>query len=62
VGVAGWLLGGGYSLKSNQYCLGIDNVTEYEVVVPNGEIRIATEETFPELFQALRVRSPELYH
>ncbi len=31
VGVAGLILGGGYSWKSNQYGLSIDNVFEYEV-------------------------------
>lgn len=31
VGVAGFLLGGGYSWKSSQYALGMDNVLEYEV-------------------------------
>ncbi len=31
VGVAGLMLGGGYSWKSNQYGLSIDNVLEYEV-------------------------------
>ena len=31
VGVAGLTLGGGYSWKSNQYGLVIDNIREYEV-------------------------------
>jgi FAD/FMN-containing dehydrogenase len=31
VGVAGFTLGGGYSWKSNQFGLAIDNVLEYEV-------------------------------
>mgnify|MGYP000445196271 CR=1 FL=1 len=31
VGVAGFVLGGGYGWKSNQYGLAIDNVFEYEV-------------------------------
>lgn len=31
VGVAGFTLGGGYSWKSNQYGLAIDNVLGYEV-------------------------------
>ncbi|CAF4187182.1 unnamed protein product, partial [Adineta steineri] len=30
VGVGGYLLGGGYSWKTNQYGLGIDNILEYE--------------------------------
>ncbi|CAF2665285.1 unnamed protein product [Rotaria sp. Silwood2] len=31
VGIAGLILGGGYSWKSSQYGLSIDNVLEYEV-------------------------------
>lgn len=31
VGVAGLILGGGYSWKSSQYGLSIDNILEYEV-------------------------------
>ena len=31
VGVAGYLLGGGYSWKSSRFALGMDNVREYEV-------------------------------
>ncbi|KAF8132913.1 hypothetical protein EV363DRAFT_1162984, partial [Boletus edulis] len=37
VGVAGWLLGGGYSLKTNQHGLGIDNILQVEIVLPTGE-------------------------
>jgi len=54
VGVAGWLLGGGYSLKSNKYGLGIDHVTQYRIVLPSGEIMEATEKKNSDLFQALR--------
>jgi hypothetical protein len=31
VGVDGFILGGGYGWKSNQYGLGIDNIFEYEL-------------------------------
>lgn len=31
VGVAGYILGGGYGWKSSRYALGMDNVLEYEV-------------------------------
>lgn len=31
VGVAGYILGGGYSWKSNQYGLSIDNIVGYQV-------------------------------
>lgn len=37
IGVAGWFLGGGYSMKTNRFGLGIDNVEAYEVVVPGKE-------------------------
>ncbi|CAF1153514.1 unnamed protein product [Rotaria sordida] len=35
VGIAGLILGGGYSRKSNQYGLSIDNAIEYEVTINN---------------------------
>ncbi|KAH8996309.1 FAD-binding domain-containing protein [Lactarius akahatsu] len=42
VGVAGFTLGGGYSYKSSQYGLAIDNVASYELVLPNGTITTVT--------------------
>ncbi|KAI0290497.1 FAD-binding domain-containing protein [Russula brevipes] len=42
VGVAGLTLGGGYSFKSSQYGLAIDNIVGYELVLPNGTIRNVT--------------------
>jgi FAD/FMN-containing dehydrogenase len=57
VGVAGFLLGGGYSVKTNQYGLGIDNIVKFEVVVPDGRI-LNVQEDDPEhgdLFVALKV-------
>ncbi|KZS94066.1 FAD-binding domain-containing protein [Sistotremastrum niveocremeum HHB9708] len=56
VGVAGWLLGGGYSLKTNQFGLGIDNVLKTRVVLPDGRIVEASDESeeFRDLFHALR--------
>jgi len=42
VGVSGLTLGGGYSYKSNQYGLAIDNVAGYELVLPNGTIKHVT--------------------
>jgi len=62
VGVSGWMLGAGYSLKSNKYGLGIDNVVEYEIVVPDGRILIVSERKEKKLFQALRVCHPSLIH
>ncbi|KAI0263018.1 FAD-binding domain-containing protein [Gloeopeniophorella convolvens] len=44
VGVAGFTLGGGYSWKSSQYGLTLDNVLEYELVLPDGTIKTVTQE------------------
>jgi len=38
IGVAGSTLGGGYSYKTSQYGLTVDNVARYELVLPNGTI------------------------
>ncbi|THU80278.1 FAD-binding domain-containing protein [Dendrothele bispora CBS 962.96] len=43
VGVGGLLLGGGYSWLTSQYGLAIDNVKQFEVVLPNGQIKTVTE-------------------
>ncbi|KAI0251533.1 FAD dependent oxidoreductase [Lactifluus subvellereus] len=43
VGVAGLTLGGGYSWKTNQYGLTVDTITEFELVLPDGEVKIVTE-------------------
>jgi FAD/FMN-containing dehydrogenase len=55
VGVAGWLLGGGYSLLTNQYGLGIDNLVEVQVVLCNGRSVKASAERNSDLFFAIRV-------
>ncbi|KAJ7765829.1 hypothetical protein DFH07DRAFT_737543 [Mycena maculata] len=55
VGVGGWLLGGGYSLKSNRHGLGIDNVVEIEIVTPDGCLRtVNRDNNQADLFHALR--------
>jgi len=57
VGVAGFLLGGGYGNKANQYGLAMDNICAMELVTPNGEIKQITEDPRPgNLSWALRVR------
>ncbi|KAF8260156.1 hypothetical protein EI94DRAFT_1790097 [Lactarius quietus] len=53
VGVAGVLLGGGYSWKTNQYGLAVDNVVAYELVLPNGRVTSVTEQD-EDLWFALR--------
>ena len=58
VGVAGFLLGGGYGNKSNQFGLAMDCIKAIEVVVPTGQVVIAREdgsELEKVLFWALRV-------
>ncbi|KAF9449800.1 FAD-binding domain-containing protein [Macrolepiota fuliginosa MF-IS2] len=54
VGVAGFILGGGYSFKANQYGLTIDTVVEFELVKPDGSILRVTRETQPDLFFGLK--------
>ena len=57
VGVAGFTLGGGFSLVSNEYGLAIDNVVAYEVVLPDGTIKrnVVDSGDTQELFRALKV-------
>ncbi|KAK0224269.1 FAD dependent oxidoreductase [Armillaria fumosa] len=54
IGVAGLILGGGYSWLSNQYGLALDNVVTYELVVPNGTVVTTTEGSDPDLFFSLK--------
>jgi FAD/FMN-containing dehydrogenase len=44
----------GYSWKSNQHGLSLDNVLEYALVLPNGTFTRVTEASEPDLFFALR--------
>ncbi|KAI0317695.1 FAD-binding domain-containing protein [Amylostereum chailletii] len=53
VGVAGLTLGGGYSWKTNQYGLALDNVAAYELVLPNGTVTSITNSS-GDLWFALR--------
>ncbi|KAN0139139.1 FAD-binding domain containing protein [Lactarius tabidus] len=53
VGVAGFILGGGYSWKTNQYGLTMDTVTAFELVLPNGTVKNVTEKD-EDLWFALR--------
>ncbi|KZP11499.1 hypothetical protein FIBSPDRAFT_937503 [Athelia psychrophila] len=54
VGIAGYLLGGGYSLKTNQHGLGIDNITAIQVILPSGEVENVNEVNKSPLFEALK--------
>lgn len=55
IGVAGYLLGGGYSLKTSQFGLGIDNITAIQIVLPGGELLDVDENHHQSLFRALKV-------
>jgi hypothetical protein len=48
-----WILSG-YSFKSNEYGLAIDNVVAYELVLPNGTVTTVTVDDH-DLWFALRV-------
>ncbi|KAG7094348.1 hypothetical protein E1B28_007948 [Marasmius oreades] len=57
VGVGGWMLGGGYSLKSNRHGLGTDNLDSIGIVTPDGRSLKASADPgskYHDLFQALR--------
>ncbi|KAJ7580371.1 hypothetical protein C8J56DRAFT_961446 [Mycena floridula] len=55
VGIGGWIMGGGYSLKTNQYGLGIDNLVQAQIVLPNGnEVVTVSETTKSDLFWAIK--------
>jgi FAD/FMN-containing dehydrogenase len=73
IGVAGLTLGGGeclpssesgshvplgYSYKTSQYGLGIDNVAGYELVLPNGTVQYVTSKD-EDLWFGLRVSSKQ---
>lgn len=58
VGIGGWMLGGGYSIKTSQFGLGIDNLVRATVVLPDGrKVVMASENEGDdrELFWAIRV-------
>ncbi|KAF8970543.1 hypothetical protein BDZ97DRAFT_1914448 [Flammula alnicola] len=54
IGVAGFTLGGGYSWKTNQYGLAVDNVVAFELVKPDGTVVTVTHASDPELFFGLK--------
>ncbi|KAH9167785.1 FAD-binding domain-containing protein [Lactarius sanguifluus] len=53
VGVGGLTLGGGYSFKSSEHGLAIDNAVAFELVLPNGTVTTVTAEDH-DLWFALR--------
>ncbi|KAK7038749.1 hypothetical protein VNI00_010634 [Paramarasmius palmivorus] len=54
VGVAGFLLGGGYSFFTDQYGLAVDTIVSHDLVLPNGTFIEVNEQTAPDLFFALK--------
>ncbi|RPD75198.1 FAD-binding domain-containing protein [Lentinus tigrinus ALCF2SS1-7] len=55
VGAAGgWLLGGGHSILSPSFGLGVDNVLEISVVTSNGSYYVTNAHQHSDLFWALR--------
>ncbi|KAF9648818.1 FAD-binding domain-containing protein [Thelephora ganbajun] len=54
IGVGGFLLGGGYSYKTNQHGLAIDSIVGFNLVLPNGTVTCVTQSTHPDLFFGLK--------
>lgn len=51
-----YLLGGGYSLKSNQCGLGADNIVAFQIVLPNGKVENVrkNDKEYEDLFRAVK--------
>ncbi|KAF5343462.1 hypothetical protein D9758_011849 [Tetrapyrgos nigripes] len=50
----GWVMGGGHSVLSPVYGLGVDRVLQFRIVTPDGQLRVANKIQNPDLFWALR--------
>ncbi|THU84693.1 FAD-binding domain-containing protein [Dendrothele bispora CBS 962.96] len=50
----GWVMGGGHSILSPVFGLGVDRVLQFQIVTPDGQIRVVNEFQNPDLFWALR--------
>ncbi|KAK7689560.1 hypothetical protein QCA50_007352 [Cerrena zonata] len=51
---SGWFLGGGHSILSPNFGLGVDRVVQIKVITPNGHLQVANECQNTDLFWALR--------
>ena len=49
------MLGGGYSVKTSQFGLGVDNLESARVLLPKGTIAVASEKENQALFFAVKV-------
>ena len=45
----------GYSFKTNEYGLAVDNVVAFNFVLPSGEVIKVTKDSYPDLFFGLKV-------
>jgi FAD/FMN-containing dehydrogenase len=53
--VGGFITGeGGFSWKTNQYGLTIDTLIQADVVLPNGDIVVASQSSNPDLFFVIK--------
>jgi FAD/FMN-containing dehydrogenase len=57
----GWAQSGGHGYYSMEYGLGADQVMEYQVITPDGNLTIANAITDPDLFWALRGGGPSTW-
>ena len=53
-GIAGLTLGGGFGWLSRKYGMSIDNLLSADVVTADGELVVASEDSHPDLFWAVR--------
>ncbi|ETS82290.1 hypothetical protein PFICI_07292 [Pestalotiopsis fici W106-1] len=54
VGVGGYLLGAGLSFMSTEYGWAANNIVEYTLVLANATVLTVTEDTYPDIFLALK--------
>ena len=61
VGIGGYLTGGGHSPISGHYGLAADNILEFQVVNPSGDVEILNQCSNSDLFFAFRgVSTPDI--
>ena len=47
----------GYSYKTNEHGIALENIVGVEIVLPNGTVTTATETIFPDLLYAVKVEN-----